>query len=114
MSRIRSYSFFASFSLSLALAAAGCVGDKITSLDVPELPATALSLITGQPQASIIAVGGTQQLSAAGLSFDGQPVTAFDSVWYRYKTPADSTRLEISSTGLLTGLTAGGAAVLVN
>src|SRR6266542_66575 len=114
MTRFKSSAFLATVVLGVALAATACVGDKITAVDFPQLPATALSLIKVQPQASIIAVGGTQQLTPVGFSYAGQPVTAFDSVWYVFKTPADSTRLSISKTGVVTGLAGGGANILVD
>src|SRR2546423_437981 len=106
MTRFNPSVLLATAVLGIALATTACVGDKITAVDAPQLPTTALSLIKVQPQASIIAVGGTQQLTPLGLDYSGQPVTAFDSLWYVYKTPADSTRLRISKTGVVTGLIA--------
>jgi len=100
--------------LSATLAGlAGCTGPSITASDAPTLPTSALATVTAFPAASIIAVGGTQQLSAAGATFAGDIVTAFDSVVFQFANLADSNRVKLSSSGQITGLAAGNN-VLIN
>ena len=93
----------------------GCVGESITQPGIPTLPTSAISYVKGFPDASIVAIGGTQQLSATGITLAGESITAFDSVVYQYRTLSDSVRLRLSNTGLVTGLSSTGTnPVLVN
>jgi hypothetical protein len=85
------------------LATYGCVGDGITALKAPALAATSLAFVNGSPTASIVAIGGTQQLSATGTTFTGAAIT-MDSVIYQLNTLSDSVRLRLANTGLVTAL----------
>src|SRR5438105_1114243 len=94
---------------------AGCLGQSITEVPEKPLSQSGLAYITASPAASIVAVSGTQQLSAVGASFAGDAVSTFDSVVYQYNTPSDSTKVSLSRTGLVTGrLSTGGSPVLIN
>jgi hypothetical protein len=55
-----------------------------------------------QPEAVVLAEGGTQQLSVAVTSLDGTPITAYDAVQY---TALDSSKVTVSATGLATART---------
>lgn len=67
-------------------------------------PSTTLAAVSASPQNTILAVGGTQQLSVAGTSLTEQPITQFDSVVYKLDDLADTLRVQLTATGLVTGL----------
>src|SRR2546430_10635570 len=99
---------------SAIVAVAGCSGDSVTRISAPGIPADALAFINASPPASIIAVGGTQQVTVSGGDYSGDAITTFDSVVYQLNTRADSTRVRVSSDGLLTHLATGSGNVLIN
>lgn len=86
-----------------------CHGQSMSALPDLPLSTTAPAFIAATPPASILAVGGTQQLSVTGVSLAGAGISTFDSVLYQYNALADSVRLRMTSGGLLTGLASTGA-----
>jgi len=92
----------------------GCAGQSITSLTDHALSPESLESIVVSPQVTIVAVGGTQQLAPVGHTYAGAAVTTFDSVLYRYNNPGDAALLQLSNTGLITGVSAGATTVVIN
>ena len=87
----------------------GCVGDGVTALTKPALPATALAFVTGSPTASIVAIGATQQLSATGSTVTAAPLT-LDRPIFQFNTLADSVRMKLdTATGLVKALASTGS-----
>lgn len=65
-------------------------------------PSAVLNTVRVNPQAAVIAAGGTQQLTLTAAALDSTVVTAFDTTIY---TSNDSTRVKVSPTGLITAAT---------
>src|SRR5687768_15953148 len=93
---------FRAHGLSLGLLAlSGCIGRTLTELPDRPMPATALATLTAIPEASIVAISGTQQLNAVGTTYAGAAVTAFDSILYRLNATGDTLRIGVSASGLV-------------
>jgi len=90
----------------------GCVGDPITQITAAPLTLTDVAFLNAYPAASIVAVGGTQQLSATGITYTGEPVTQFDSVVYQYNSLSDTLRFKLSPSGLVTGVGTSGTTLM--
>lgn len=106
--RLISTSYRVMMSLLGAMAATACTGDKHTTLVAPRLDPVSVSSVLGWPPVSILAVGSTQQLSATGVAVSGEPIAAFDSAWFFfpniYQSQADTSRVRLSSIGLITAV----------
>lgn len=89
----------------------GCMGTpaELTRMATPE---EAIGQFTASPSNAILMVGGTVQLAVAAQSLAGAPLTSLDSVAYRLGSVADSTKLRVSPTGLVTGLASSSSASL--
>lgn len=83
-----------------------CFGEK-GAIEPTVPPAEALGSLTMSPDAVILAVGQTRQLTLSATTLTGTPVTAFETVFYWLDTPADSVRISLSPTGLVTALSPG-------
>jgi hypothetical protein len=84
--------------LALVALAAACGSDAPTTPAPQVSPSIVLNSMTVSPQATVIAAGGSQQLTLSGATLDGTPITTFDTVTY---SSSDSTRVKVSPTGLI-------------
>lgn len=87
--------------LLFALAAACGGNDTPTQPTKRVSPDVILGNVTVSPQATVIAAGGSQQLTLSGVTLSGGSVAAFDTVVY---TSSDSTRVKVSAAGLVTAV----------
>jgi hypothetical protein len=88
-----------------------CTGDLAVSPNVA--PEDAVGTIAVSPGVSIIAVGQTQQLTVTALSLTNAPIT-LDSVVYRLNSAADTARVKLSASGVVTAIAPSTSAILVN
>lgn len=100
-------------SLCAVAISAACAPDSVNA-PLVTAPSETLGSISVSPGAAVLAVGATQQLTVQALSLTGTPVTTLDSVHYAFRTLADSARVSISPSGLVTGLTPSVTDVIVN
>jgi len=98
-----------------ALGLAGCVGEQGAA---PTLrPAdSAIGPLTVTPLNAILAVNDTMQIHVSVQSLSGAALSSVDSVVYQLANVADSLRIRLSRTGLVTAIAASGpgSPVLVN
>lgn len=100
----------------LAAGVAGVVGCSSDPVTAPrqQSPDVVLGRAIVAPRVSVIAIGGTVQLSLVATSLAGTPLTDVDSVWYRLNSPSDTVRVRLDSTGVVTGRAVSMSPVLVN
>lgn len=81
--------------------------------EAPTTPAQEMngSVVVGHvrvdPEAAVIAAGGTQQLTTTVTALDGTPITTYDTIQY---VSLDSSKVTVSSAGLVTARTGSRAA----
>lgn len=93
----------------------GCGASDGAVATEPQSVTTLPSTMVVTPQALVMAIGDSTQLSVAGLAIDGvTPVTRFDTVAYTYATLSDSTKLRVAPTGMLTALAVTTSPITVN
>lgn len=97
--------------IALTVLLAACTGDLAVSPNVA--PEDAVGAIAVSPGVSIVAVGQTQQLTVTAHALTSAPIT-LDSVVYRLNTLADTARVKLSASGLVTALAPSTSAILVN
>ncbi|HVS59675.1 MAG TPA: Ig-like domain-containing protein [Gemmatimonadaceae bacterium] len=66
-----------------------------------------VAIVTVSPATAAVAIGATQQLTANTLDGSGNPLTGRQVTW----TSSNESRATVSSTGLVTGVTAGPATI---
>jgi hypothetical protein len=101
-------SFRARLSLAAALAGAACSGDSPIALK--NAPGDMLWSLHATISAVTVAIGGTQQLGAAAYFSDGSLASTTAPITY---TSTNPTKVQVSSSGLVTGLAVTSAPAVV-
>jgi hypothetical protein len=81
--------------------AASCFGDGGTAPSTQPASET-LGALVAFPVNAIMAIGDTTTITFTATTIAGTPATTFDSVTYFLQNPADTIRVQLSQTGLVT------------
>lgn len=80
---------------------ASCFSDGSTATS-PQPAAETLGAVVAFPVNAIMAIGDTMTVTFTATTLTGTPTTTFDSVRYLLQNPADTIRVQLSPTGLVT------------
>jgi hypothetical protein len=86
----------------------GCLGDNASVNPSMSDPTAAIGALQLSPINTIMAVGDSIPLVVRGQTLSGAPITQLDSVQYILQNVADTLRVRIASTGVVTALTPSG------
>ena len=93
----------ASALIALTALIAGCADSRLPTADAPQLAVSRFGSVTLTPTTASVAAGNTVQLTGSARDWRGRVVSSPVFTW----TSADPAVATVSSTGLVTGLTAG-------
>lgn len=87
----------------------GCMGDNASVNPSVSDPTAAIGALQLSPINTIMAVGDSIPLVVTGQTLTGAPIAQLDSVQYILQNIADTARVRIAPTGIVTALTPSGA-----